>query len=124
MRASVPVSVFPSLSLKLILWSMEATELIFLPGLLRPSQEGALCLHLLRRAPGAYVKQCKLCVNCFIGSLLKPRNISLFLSLSLSYQLRTTRFWSIKGFQHQCVNTEARLTTVFAFAFFSLLLCI
>ena len=80
MSASVPVSVFPSLYLKLILWSTEATELIILPGLLRPSREGALCLHPLERAPGAYVKQCKLCVNCFIGALRKTSKISLFLS--------------------------------------------
>ena len=50
------------------------------------------------RAPCAYVKQCKPRVKGFIGFLHKPRNISLSLSLLLSYhQLRTTRFWSIKG---------------------------
>ena len=55
MRASVPVSVFPSLSLKLILWSMEATELIFFAWASKtlsrrrtvpsPPQEGTWCLR-------------------------------------------------------------------------------
>ena len=36
---------------------VHAAELTFLPGLLRPSREGALCLHPLERAPGAYVQQ-------------------------------------------------------------------
>ena len=52
-----------------------------MPWLLRPSQEGTLCLHPLERAPGDYVKQCKPCIKGFIGFLHKPRNISLFLSL-------------------------------------------
>ena len=47
--------------------------LTLLPGLLRPSREGALCLREL----------CKPCVKGFIGFLLKPSNISLFLSLFL-----------------------------------------
>ena len=38
---------------------VHAAELTFLPGLLRPSREGALCLHPLERAPGAYVQQRK-----------------------------------------------------------------
>ena len=52
-RAWVPVSFFLSLSLYfwLIPWSAEAAELTFLPGLLRPSREGALCLHPLERVP-------------------------------------------------------------------------
>ena len=61
--------------------AQKPTELTFLPGLLRLSWEGALCLHSLERVPGAYVKQCKPCVKGFIGFLHKPRNISSFLSL-------------------------------------------
>ena len=61
--------------------AQKPTELTFLPGLLRPSREGTLCLHPLERAPGAYMKQRKPCVKGFIGFLRKPRNISLFLSL-------------------------------------------
>ena len=50
------VSFFPSLSLFVfrLIWSAEA-EFIFLLGLLRPSREGALCLHPIERAPVAYV---------------------------------------------------------------------
>ena len=70
-----------SLSLRLTLWSTEARWAHFLARRLTPSWEGALCLHPLERAPGAYMKQCKLCVKSFIGFLRKPRNISLFLSL-------------------------------------------
>ena len=46
-------------------------------------------------------EQSKLHVRDFIGFLRKPRNISLFLSLLLSYRrLWTTRFRSMKGPQH------------------------
>ena len=45
--------------------------LTFLPGFLRPSREGTLCLHPLERAPGAFVSDASpvsrallvLCVN-------------------------------------------------------------
>ena len=46
--------------------------LTFLPGLLRPSREGAWCLR----------ERCKCCVKDFIGPLRKPGNISLFLSFT------------------------------------------
>ena len=55
--------------------------LILLPRLLRPSGEGALCLHPLKRAPGAFVSDTSPVSKGFIGFLHKPRNISLFLSL-------------------------------------------
>ena len=71
--------------------------LTFLPRLLRPSREGTLCLHPLKRAPGALMSDASpvsrallvLCIN---------QGISASFSLLLSYcWLRTTRFWSIKG---------------------------
>ena len=74
--------VFLSFSLSLFLansWARKPAELSFFPGLPRASQEGAPCLNPLERAPGAYVKQSKLCAGSFIGSLRKPGNISLFL---------------------------------------------
>ena len=55
--------------------------LLLLPRLLRPSGEGALCLHPLKRAPGAFVSDTSPVSKGFIGFLCKPRNISLFLSL-------------------------------------------
>ena len=57
----------------------------FLPGLLRPSREGALYLHPIERAPEAFVNRASPCRG-FIGFLCKPRNISLFLSPLLSYR--------------------------------------
>lgn len=86
--------------------------LTFLPGLLRPSQEGTLCLHPLEGVPGAFMSDASpvsrallvLCINQGISA-----SFSLLLSfffffllffppLLLSYpRLCTTRFWSIKG---------------------------
>ena len=62
------------------------------------------------RVPCAKVKQCRPCVKGFIGFLLKPRNISLSLSLLHSYRwLWMTRFQSIKGPQ-QPVTLPIKLT--------------
>ena len=55
--------------------------LILLPRLLRHSGEGALCLHPLKRAPGAFVSDTSPVLKGFIGFLRKRRNNSLFLSL-------------------------------------------
>ena len=75
-RAWVPVSFFlsfsPSLSLWLILWSVETVMLTLLAELPRPPRESALCL----------CERCKPCVKVFIGFLHKPGNISLFLSFT------------------------------------------
>ena len=57
----------------------------FLPGLLRPSQEGALHLHPIERAPEAFMNRASPVQGGFIGFLCKPRNISLFISPLLSY---------------------------------------
>ena len=70
-RAWVPVSFF----LSILSWFSGAQRpilLTLLPGLLRLSREGALCLRERRKS----------CVKDFIGSLRKPGNIRLFLSLT------------------------------------------
>ena len=79
----------------------------YLPGFLRPEQEGALRLHSLRRPGGhlwPYVDGASLLSRDFIDFLCKPRNISLFLSsiflsaafffisLSLNYSPTPTPF--------------------------------
>ena len=70
----------------------------FLPGLLRPSQEGTLHLHPIERAPDASMNR----VSPVPGSLLAfCINQGISASFSLLYflfgQLWTTRFQSIKG---------------------------
>ena len=93
-----------SLSLWLILWSVETCQLTFLPGLSRPLQEDALCLR-------EWYKPCPraLLVLCVTQGILAS------FSLLLSYpRLRTTRFWSIKGLQ--------QLISIFLFQLEELLL--
>ena len=46
-----------SLFFRLIPWSARLSKFTFLPRLLRPSQEGALCLHPIERAPEAFVNR-------------------------------------------------------------------
>ena len=74
--------------------------LTFLPGLLRPSRGGKGTKCFLERVPGAFMSDASpvsrallvLCIN---------QGISASFSLLLSYHgLCTTRFWSIKGPQH------------------------
>ena len=75
-----------SLSLANSFGAQRPVMLILLPRVLRPSGEGARCLHPLKRAPGAFVSYASPVSKGFIGFLRKPRNISLFLSLLLSYR--------------------------------------
>ena len=71
--------------------------LTFLPGLLRPFQEGTLCLHPLEGAPGAFMSDASP-VSRALLVLSVNQGISASFSLLLSYrQLCTTRFGSIKG---------------------------
>ena len=57
---SICLSVSLSLSISgEFLGAQRPAELTFLPELLRPSGEGALSLHPLERAPGAYMQQRK-----------------------------------------------------------------
>ena len=99
-QSSGPVS-FLSLSLSLSLffsWSPGAqrlSEFTFLPGLLRPSQEGALHLHPIKRAPEASVNRASpvsgtllaFCVNQGISASFSP----------LYFLISWLRFQSIKG---------------------------
>ena len=56
------------------------SEFTFLPGLLRPSREGALCLHPIERAPEAFVNGASpmrgallaFCVNQGISASFSP----------------------------------------------------
>ena len=92
--------VFLSLSFSLsgyLFGVQRLSEFTFLPGLLRTSREGAVCLHPIERAPEASVNRASpvpgallaFCVNQVISASFSPL---------LSYrQLQTTRFWSIKG---------------------------
>ena len=112
-RAWVPMFFFLpsflSLSLSLSFSSADSLERrdpscsLFLPGLLRLSQEGALCLHPPREGTQCLRERCKSCVKDFIGFLRKPGNISLFLSLSYR-RLRTSRSGSIKGPQQETTS--------------------
>ena len=75
-------------------------SLTFLPGLLRPSREGALCLHSLERVPGAFVSDASpVSRTSLVFWVNQGLSASLFLLLSYR-QLQTTRFRSIKGPQH------------------------
>ena len=92
-----------SLSLSFSGWSPGAQRpcgFTFLPGLLRPSREGALHLHPIERVPEASVNR----TSPMLGALLAfcvNQGISASFSPLLSYRrLQTTRFWSIKGLQH------------------------
>ena len=74
--------------------------LTLLPGLLRLSREGALCLHSPQEGIWCLRETNKSCVRDFTGSLCKPGNISLFLSFTSYHRLWTARSQSIKGPQH------------------------
>ena len=74
-----------SLPLSFLGWSPGAqrlSEFTFLPGLLRPSREGALHLHPIERVPEASVNKASPMPGALFGFLRKPRNISLFLSFT------------------------------------------
>ena len=89
----VCVCVSLSLSFRLI------PEFTFLPRLLRPSREGALCLHPIERAPEAFMNRASPVPGALLAFCVN-QGISASFSPLLSYcQLWTTRFWSIKGLQ-------------------------
>ena len=102
-RALVPVSVCLSVSLSFSGWSpgaLRPSEFTFLPGLLRPSREGALHLHPIERAPEASVNRASPVSGALLAFCVN-QGISASFSPLLSYhRLRTTRFQSIKGPQH------------------------
>ena len=94
-----------SLFFRLIPGAQRLSEFTFLPGLLRPSQEGALRLHPIERVPEASVNRASpmsgtllaFCVNQGISASFS------FLYFLIS-QLRATRLWSIKGPQQKPLN--------------------
>ena len=94
----------PPCSLTFSGWSPGAhrlSEFTFLPGLLRPSREGALHLHPIERAPEASVNRASPVSGALLAFCI---NQGVSASFSLLYfligWLRTTRFRSIKGPQH------------------------
>ena len=96
--------VFLSLSLSLsgyFFGAQRPSEFTFLPGLLRPSGEGVLCLHPIERAPEASVNRASPAPGALLAFCVN-QGISASFSPLLSYhRLQTTRFRSIKGPQ-QC----------------------
>ena len=89
-----------SLSLRLFLWSTEA-EFTFLPGLLRPSREGTLHLHPIKRAPEASMNRASPMPGALLAFCVNQRiSASFSLPYFLIGQLWTTWFRSIKGPQH------------------------
>ena len=100
--------VFLSLSLSLPLsfsgWSPGAqrlSEFTFLPGLLRPSQEGALHLHPIERVPEASMNRASPVSGTLLAFCINQgRSASFSLLYFLIGRLWTTRFRSIKGPQH------------------------
>ena len=76
------------------------SEFTFLPRLLRPSREGALCLHPIKKASEASLNRASPMPEALLAFCVNQR-ISASFSLLLSHcRLRTTRFQSIKGPQH------------------------
>ena len=73
------------------------SEFTFLPGPLRPSQEGALHLHPINRAPEASVNRANPVRGAFLAFWINQGISASFSPLPSYCRLRTTRFWSIKG---------------------------
>ena len=104
-RALVPLSCFLSLSLSFsgyFFGAQRFSKFTFLPGLLRPSLEGALHIHPIEGVPEASVNRASpvsgtllaFCVNQGISA-----SFSLF--YFLTSWLRTTKFRSIKRPQQE-----------------------
>ena len=105
--------VFLSLSLSFSGWSPGAqrlSEFTFLPGLLRPSREGALHLHPIERVPEASMKRASPMPGALLAFCVN-QGISASFSPLLSYhRLWTTRFRSIKGPQQKITAMDIFLT--------------
>ena len=114
-----------SLSLSLSGWSpgtQRLSEFTFLPGLLRPSREGTLRLHRIKREPEASINRASPVSGTLLAFFI---NQGISASFSLLYlligRLQTTRFQSIKEPQqywkhHSCDYRElCWQTDVFAF---------
>ena len=100
-RALVPVSFFLFFFLSLsqaiyFFGAQRPSEFTFLPGLLRPSQEGTVCLHPIERVPEASVNRTHPVPGALLAFCIK-QGISASFSPLLSYhRLWTTRFWPLK----------------------------
>ena len=82
-RAWVSISFFLSLSLSgWFLGTQRPVLLTLLPGLLRLSQEGALCLHPSSRGRLVPLWETQVLCQGLFGFLRKPGSISLFLSFT------------------------------------------
>ena len=96
--------VFLSLSLSLsgyFFGAQRLSEFTFLPGLLRPSREGTLRLHPIKRAPEASMNRASPMPGALLAFCVN-QGISASFSPLLSYrQLWTTKFQSIKGPQQK-----------------------
>ena len=103
--------VFLSLSLSLSFsgWSLGAlqrlSEFTFLPGLLRPSREGTLCVHSIERAPEASVNRASPVSGALLAFCISQGLSASFCPLPSYRQLQTTKFWSIKGPQQVAPRT-------------------
>ena len=95
-RVFLSLSLSPSLSFSG--WSPGAQSLPELPGLLRPSREGALSLHPIERAPEASLNRASPVPGALLAFCV---NQGISASFSLLYflidRLQATRFKSIKG---------------------------
>ena len=92
------------------------SEFTFLPGLLRPSREGALCLHPPERAPEASVNRARPVPGALLAFCVN-QGISASFSPLLSYhRLQTTRFWFVKGLQHTTKNFIWCVSTGFLYS--------
>ena len=112
------LSFFVSLSPFFSGWSPGAqrlSEFTFLPGLLRPSREGALCLHPIERVPEASVNRASPVSGALLAFCV---NQEISASFSLLYfligRLWTTRFQSIKGPQQRDTQDKGDICILMA----------
>ena len=103
---SLSLSLSPSLSFSG--WSpgvQRLSEFTFLPGLLRPSQKGALHLHPIERAPEASMNRASPVSRALLAFYINQGiSASFFLFYFLISWFQITRFWSIKGPQQICIK--------------------
>ena len=101
-----------SFSLSFSGWSpgaQRSSGFIFLPGLLRPSRQGTLRLHPIKRVPEAFMNRASPVPGALLAFCV---NQGISASFSLLYflngWLRTTRFRSIKGPQQENSGNSGR----------------
>ena len=122
-RALVPVSFFLFLSLSgYFFGAQRPSEFTFLPGLLRPSQEGALRLHPIERAPEASMNKASPMPGALLAVCIN-QGISACFSLLYIFigRLWTTRFWYIKGPQQSIYWTN--FESLLSFSKYQFLFC-